>query len=93
MVYGMLFVKYRYIVFFLENLKLTIPNCCVLFLGAGSNYHPPELFSYQSTQGHMVYGMLFSPHDVQVGKKYPTLLFVYGGPQVQLVTNAYKGLR
>lgn len=26
--------------------------------------------------------MVYKPHDVQPGKKHPTVLFVYGGPQV-----------
>ncbi|KAL2090318.1 hypothetical protein ACEWY4_015006 [Coilia grayii] len=27
------------------------------------------------------------------GRKHPTILFVYGGPQVQLVNNSYKGVK
>ncbi|KAL3885529.1 hypothetical protein ACJMK2_025581 [Sinanodonta woodiana] len=56
-------------------------------------YHPPELFNYQSIAGHIVHGMYYRPHNQEHGRRYPTVLFVYGGPQVQLVTNSFKGLK
>lgn len=34
--------------------------------------------------------MIFKPHNFQVGVKYPTILNVYGGPEVQLVSNTFK---
>ena len=46
------------------------------------DYTPPEIFSFESTTGFTLYGMLYKPHDLQPGKKYPTVLFIYGGPQV-----------
>ncbi|XP_029199625.1 dipeptidyl peptidase 9-like [Acropora muricata] len=57
------------------------------------DYCPPELFSYNSKHGHQVYGMIFKPPNIEPGFKYPTVLFLYGGPHVQLVTNAHKGFR
>lgn len=57
------------------------------------DYQPPELFSYESKHGHQVYGMMFKPPSIQPGVKYPTVLYLYGGPHVQLVTNAHKGYR
>ncbi|ESO90963.1 hypothetical protein LOTGIDRAFT_217498 [Lottia gigantea] len=56
-------------------------------------FHAPEMFNYQSTSGCTNYGMYYKPHHYQQGKKYPTVLFVYGGPQVQLVSNSFKGLK
>jgi hypothetical protein len=35
--------------------------------------------------------MVFKPHDLQMGVKYPVILSVYGGPEVQLVSNTFKG--
>ncbi len=61
--------------------------------GMPEDYHVPELFSYESESGFTMYGMLYRPHDFEPGRRYPTVMFVYGGPQVQLVTNAYKGAR
>nr|KAF6499844.1 dipeptidyl peptidase 8 [Molossus molossus] len=57
------------------------------------DYTPPEIFSFESTTGFTLYGMLYKPHNLQPGKKYPTVLFIYGGPQVQLVNNRFKGVK
>ncbi|XP_071098891.1 dipeptidyl peptidase 9-like [Haliotis cracherodii] len=56
-------------------------------------YRAPELFSYPSKSGYTMHGMYYHPHNYDPGARYPTVLFVYGGPQVQLVTNAFKGLK
>ena len=53
-----------------------------LLPGPLPDYTPPEIFSFESTTGFTLYGMLYKPHDLQPGKKYPTVLFIYGGPQV-----------
>ena len=34
--------------------------------------------------GHQVYGMMFKPPNIEAGVKYPTMLFLYGGPHVQV---------
>ena len=55
-------------------------------------YHYPELFSHTISSGDKLYGMVFKPHDLQMGVKYPIILSVYGGPEVQLVSNTFKGI-
>lgn len=40
--------------------------------------------------GHLIYAMVFKPHNFEPDKKYPTILNVYGGPEVQLVSNSFK---
>uniref|UniRef100_A0A7M4DVQ6 dipeptidyl-peptidase IV n=1 Tax=Crocodylus porosus TaxID=8502 RepID=A0A7M4DVQ6_CROPO len=57
------------------------------------DYVPPEIFSFESSTGFTLYGMMYKPHNLQPGKKYPTVLFIYGGPQVQLVNNRFKGIK
>uniref|UniRef100_A0A8C0HCU9 dipeptidyl-peptidase IV n=1 Tax=Chelonoidis abingdonii TaxID=106734 RepID=A0A8C0HCU9_CHEAB len=57
------------------------------------DYVPPEIFSFESSSGFTLYGMMYKPHHLQPGKKYPTVLFIYGGPQVQLVNNRFKGVK
>lgn len=59
---------------------------CYLLIGPLPDYTPPEIFSFESTTGFTLYGMLYKPHDLQPGKKYPTVLFIYGGPQVGIFT-------
>uniref|UniRef100_A0A8C4R8X0 dipeptidyl-peptidase IV n=1 Tax=Eptatretus burgeri TaxID=7764 RepID=A0A8C4R8X0_EPTBU len=56
-------------------------------------YQPPELFSFQCKAGHTLYGMVYQPHGLQPSQKHPTVLFVYGGPHVQLVSNSFKGMK
>ncbi|KAG8251672.1 dipeptidylpeptidase [Homalodisca vitripennis] len=55
--------------------------------------HPPELFTHQLHSGEVVYAMIFRPHNFSPTAKYPVLLNVYGGPEVQLVSNTFKGMR
>ncbi|XP_012941328.1 dipeptidyl peptidase 9 [Aplysia californica] len=54
-------------------------------------YTPPSLFQYPSRAGHVTYGLYFLPRGYEQGRRYPTVLFVYGGPQVQMVSNSFKG--
>ncbi|KAK6184810.1 hypothetical protein SNE40_007192 [Patella caerulea] len=56
-------------------------------------FKAPEIFDFEATSGNKMYGMYYKPHNYEVGKKYPTVLYVYGGPQVQLVTNSFKGVK
>uniref|UniRef100_A0A3Q3WCQ6 dipeptidyl-peptidase IV n=1 Tax=Mola mola TaxID=94237 RepID=A0A3Q3WCQ6_MOLML len=57
------------------------------------NYTPPEILSFTGKSGFKLYGMLYKPHNLVPGRKHPTVVFVYGGPQVQLVNNSYKGVK
>ncbi|XP_018602281.1 dipeptidyl peptidase 8-like isoform X1 [Scleropages formosus] len=57
------------------------------------DYIPPELFSFKSRSGHTLHGMLYRPHNLQPGKQHPVVVFIYGGPQVQLVNRRFKGLK
>ncbi|XP_075146421.1 dipeptidyl peptidase 9 [Haematobia irritans] len=51
----------------------------------------PQIYSPQLPSGEIVYAMVFKPHNFQLGVKYPTVLNVYGGPEVQTVNNTFKG--
>jgi hypothetical protein len=53
----------------------------------------PELFTHTLKSGHLVYGVIFKPEFMENGMKYPCLLDIYGGPEVQVVTNSFKGMR
>ncbi|KAK6635646.1 hypothetical protein RUM44_000900 [Polyplax serrata] len=53
----------------------------------------PELYTHQIASGELLYAMVFKPHSFCLGKKYPTVVNVYGGPEVQLVSNTFKGMR
>uniref|UniRef100_A0A182W2T1 Peptidase S9 prolyl oligopeptidase catalytic domain-containing protein n=1 Tax=Anopheles minimus TaxID=112268 RepID=A0A182W2T1_9DIPT len=53
----------------------------------------PTIYSPQISTGDVLYAMVFKPHNFMLGVKYPTVLNVYGGPEVQTVSNTFKGMR
>ncbi|XP_053659777.1 dipeptidyl peptidase 9 [Anopheles marshallii] len=53
----------------------------------------PSIYSPQISTGDVLYAMVFKPHNFMLGVKYPTVLNVYGGPEVQTVSNTFKGMR
>ncbi|XP_055857194.1 dipeptidyl peptidase 9 [Episyrphus balteatus] len=53
----------------------------------------PQIYRPKLPSGDVVYAMVFKPHNFQLGVKYPTVLNVYGGPEVQTVNNTFKGMR
>lgn len=57
------------------------------------DYQCPEIFSHVISSGDLIYGMIFKPYTIKPGVRYPVILNVYGGPEVQLVTNTFKGMR
>lgn len=50
-----------------------------------------EYITLKSKDGFDLYGRLMKPHDFDPSKKYPVLVYVYGGPHAQLVTNNWLG--
>lgn len=69
---------------------------CMGSLLEGSQADPqycPQIYRPQLPSGDHIYSMVFKPHNFQVGVKYPTVLYVYGGPEVQTVSNTFKGQR
>lgn len=63
-----------------------------LFLNTeiNSSIQSPTLVTHQISSGDVLFAMIFKPHNFVPGQKYPTILHVYGGPEVQLVTNTFK---
>ncbi|GBP95580.1 Dipeptidyl peptidase 9 [Eumeta japonica] len=58
--------------------------------GKPEPHYCPQIYSPQLPSGEIVYAMVFKPHNFQLGVKYPTVLNVYGGPEVQTVNNTFK---
>ena len=77
------------------DISINLHSVCniILYFSACTDYIPPELFNYKSKSGYTMHGMYYLPHNREPGKKYPTVLFVYGGPHAQLVSNTFKGLK
>ncbi|XP_055680825.1 dipeptidyl peptidase 8 [Lutzomyia longipalpis] len=56
-------------------------------------HYCPSIYNPRLHNGEILYAMVFKPHNFQLGVKYPTILNVYGGPEVQTVNNTFKGMR
>lgn len=50
-----------------------------------------ELVTLEAKDGTPLYGRLIKPINFSSSKKYPVILYVYGGPHVQLVSNSWLG--
>src|SRR3984893_2898996 len=58
-----------------------------------ANYHlsPVEFLSVRSHDGVELNAMMIKPPDFNPARKYPVLVFTYGGPHAQVVLNAWGG--
>ena len=52
-----------------------------------------EFFQFATVDGTMLNAYMIKPSDFDESKQYPTLMYVYGGPGSQNVTNSWGGLR
>ncbi|MDR0971095.1 MAG: DPP IV N-terminal domain-containing protein [Bacteroidales bacterium] len=50
-----------------------------------------EISTLKTKDGTELYYRMIKPHDFNPNKKYPVIVYVYGGPHAQLVTNNYLG--
>jgi dipeptidyl-peptidase-4 len=60
---------------------------------AGFALGKKEFFSFQTLDGTSLNAYLIKPADFDPNKKYPLLMYVYGGPGSQNVLNAWGGTR
>lgn len=49
----------------------------------------PEFFSFKNSGGINLNALMITPFALEPGKKYPVILYVYGGPTVQIVANQW----
>jgi dipeptidyl-peptidase-4 len=52
-----------------------------------------EFFTFPTVDGTVLNGYLIKPADFDPNKKYPVLMYVYGGPGSQNVLNSWGGTR
>lgn len=50
-----------------------------------------EIFTLKSDDGVDLYCRMIKPINFDPGRKYPAIVYVYGGPHAQLVTNSWLG--
>jgi dipeptidyl-peptidase-4 len=58
-----------------------------------AEYHlsPVEFLNVTADDGTKLYADMIKPPDFNSSRKYPVLIFVYGGPHAQVVQNAWGG--
>ncbi|NOY22031.1 MAG: S9 family peptidase [Acidobacteria bacterium] len=56
--------------------------------GLTANIHVP--FQFTTSDGTILYGVLDRPKTLIPGKKYPILVYTYGGPHAQVASNSYS---
>ena len=57
----------------------------------GTNIRKPEMGNITGPDGSTLYTRTYLPYDFDGSKKYPVLVYVYGGPHAQMVTNRWNG--
>jgi dipeptidyl-peptidase-4 len=56
---------------------------------AAYQLQPKEFFNFQTADNQTLYGYWIKPKDFDATKKYPVIMYVYGGPASQSVKNAW----
>jgi dipeptidyl-peptidase-4 len=58
---------------------------------AGKIYGNTEFHEIAASDGTILYGRMIKPSQMEAGRKYPVIVYVYNGPHLQLVTNSWMG--
>jgi dipeptidyl-peptidase-4 len=58
---------------------------------ANYNLQPVEFLSVRAHDGAQLNAMMIKPPDFNPARKYPVIVFTYGGPHAQVVLNAWGG--
>ena len=75
-----------------KNLKVVQENEKVRKEIEDLGFTTKEFFTFKTSQGTELNGYMIRPHDFDPYKKYPLLMWVYGGPGSQQVKDAWGGL-
>ncbi len=69
-----------------QKLLLDAPNPY-----SGYSVPLPSLLSLRANDGTILYGRIIKPIGFDSTQRYPVVIYVYGGPHSQLVTNSWMG--
>jgi dipeptidyl-peptidase-4 len=56
---------------------------------AGYTMPTVEMVTLQAQDGTTLYGRIIKPANFSASKKYPAIIYVYGGPHLQLIRNSW----
>jgi dipeptidyl-peptidase 4 len=76
-----------------KELKVLEDNQVLKDRLAGFALGKKEFFTFPTVDGTQLNGYIIKPADFDPNKKYPVLMYVYGGPGSQNVLNAWGGTR
>ncbi|WP_288131187.1 DPP IV N-terminal domain-containing protein [Microbulbifer sp.] len=54
-----------------------------------SDWIEPEFGTIDAPEGHTLYYRMYKPAGFDASKQYPVMVYLYGGPHAQLVTNSW----
>jgi len=57
---------------------------------ANYNLQPKEFFKFKTSEGVELNGVMIKPADFDANKKYPVIMWQYGGPGSQQVVNSWR---
>ena len=75
------------------EVRVLADNARVRQTVAGLSIRPPEFLQIPTSDGTQLNAWMIRPADFDPAKKYPVLMYVYGGPGSQTVTDAWGGSR
>ncbi len=76
-----------------KQMKVLEDNSVLRKRLAGYALAKKEFFTFPTVDGTELNGYVIKPSDFDPNRKYPVLMYVYGGPGSQNVLNAWGGLR
>ena len=76
-----------------KQIKVLEDNAALNTTLAGFGFGEREFFTFPTVDGTSLNGYMIKPKDFDPNKKYPVLMFVYGGPGSQNVLNSWGGTR
>lgn len=76
-----------------SELKVLEDNQALRDRLAGFALGKKEFMSFQTVDGTLLNAYMIKPADFDLSKKYPVLMYVYGGPGSQNVVNGWGGVR
>jgi dipeptidyl-peptidase-4 len=55
-----------------------------------TNISKPEIIELKAKDGTKLFSRIIKPFDFNENKKYPVIVYVYGGPHAQMITNTWN---
>ncbi|MBN1117637.1 MAG: S9 family peptidase [Bacteroidales bacterium] len=76
-----------------KQLRILEDNSRIKQYAINYNFTDKEIFSFQGPDANTLYGFMYKPSDFNENKKYPLLIYVYGGPESQEVRDEWERRR